>query len=254
MRVGIIVIKDYDVYMMDTREKMICIIKAAAVLFLIGYLFFNHLLIALMISMLSFFYPSQRVKAIVTQRKTDLTLQFKDALYSISSSLSAGRSLENALLSALKELQILYPDHQAYMIEELEYICHKLKVNVPIESLLLDLANRTKSEDIRYFAEVTSICKKSGGNLVEIMRNTAVVIREKIEIKQEIEGILARQKYEQKILMIMPFIFIGLLRYGSSGYLDPLYASWSGYLIMGTALLILILSYAMSRKILDIRV
>jgi len=44
------------------------------------------------------------------KRKSELNLQFKDLLYSISASLTAGKSVETAFKEALNDLCILYPD------------------------------------------------------------------------------------------------------------------------------------------------
>lgn len=60
-------------------------------------------------------------------------------------------------------------------------------MNENIESILKDFATRSGIEEIHHFADVFSVCKRSGGNLVEIISTTSRMIGERIEIKQEIE-------------------------------------------------------------------
>lgn len=127
-------------------------------------------------------------------------------------------------------------------------------MNEPVEKALADFANRSHMEDIKSFADVVSICKLTGGNLVRVIKNTSDIISGKIEVEQEVELILSGKKYEQKVLNLMPLVFIGLINFGGSGYTDPLYQSPTGYLLMALSLGIVTASYLISKKIMDIKV
>ncbi|GAB4263338.1 type II secretion system F family protein [Thermincola ferriacetica] len=245
---------DYNEYHMARQEKTKYTIIAAIVLFVIGLIFFSKLIIAFIFSLGGFFYPKYKVQDLITKRKAELQLQFKDALYSLTSSLGVGRSLESAFKTALNDLRVLYPDENTYIIKEFGYICRKIELNEPVETALLDFAERSGLEDIKNFAEVMVICKRTGGNLVQVVKNTSAILSDKIEISQEIELLFTKQKYEQKILNIMPIVFIGLVKFGGSGYMDSLYTSIKGYLLMALALGILIAASVVSKKIFDIKV
>ena len=245
---------DYNVYVMDKHEKVKYVLWAAAVLFALGYVFFNNLVISMAFTMGALFYPKYRCRELVKKRKDDLNLQFKDALYSISSALSIGRSLESAFKAALLDLRMLYTGESAYIIKEFEYICRKIELNQAVENALLDFAKRSGLDDIKNFAEVIVICRRSGGNLVQVVNNTSNIISEKIEIGQDINLLLTKQKYEQKILNVMPVVFIALIKFGGSGYMDSLYTSFKGYLLMALAMAILVTSMVISKSILDIKV
>lgn len=245
---------DYSSYAMSEREKIRYVALAAGALFALGFVFFQNLLVAGVFSLGSLFYPRIKSKDLARKRQQELNVQFKDALVCLSSSLGAGRSLESAFQAGLKDLRLLYPDREAYIIQEFEFICRRIEINEPIERALRNLSDRACLEDITNFVDVISIAKRTGGNLVEVVQNTARMLSDKIEIKEEIEVLLSKQKYEQKILNFMPLVFIGLLNFGGSDYMGALYASAGGYLLMGFALLILGLSYVISSRIMDIRV
>lgn len=245
---------DYDVYEMTKQERTKYIILAAVGLFALGYIFFNTSLLAAPLAILSFWYPRFKTNELILKRKSALNAQFKDALYALSSALGVGRSLESSFKIVLNDLRVLYPDQDTYITREFEYICRRIDLNIPVEHVLLDFGNRAGLEDIRNFAEVVSICKKSGGNLVQVVKNTSNIISDKIEVVSDIEVLLSKQKFEQKVLNVMPFVFIALIKFGGSGYMDVLYSSPQGYIFMFIALLILGLSYFVSKKILDIKV
>jgi tight adherence protein B len=52
----------------------------------------------------------------------------------------------------------------------------------------------------------------------------------------------------------MPVVFVALIKFGGSGYMDSLYSSAGGYLLMSLALVIIAVSVVISRKIFEIRV
>ncbi len=248
------ILTDYNDYAMDRREKVRYTAGAAAALFGLGLIFFGSIAIAVVFSLGSFMYPQYKAKELREKRKTELSSQFKDALYCLSSALGAGRSLEGAFRAALDDLRILYPDCNTHILKEFARICRRIELNEPAEDALLNFAERSGVEDIRDFAEVMQTCKRTGGNLVQVARNTSAIISDRIEIRQEIELLLSKQKFEQKVLNIMPVVFIALIRFGGSGYMDSLYTSPLGYLLMFGALSILAVSAVISKKVLDIRV
>lgn len=187
-------------------------------------------------------------------RKNELNIQFKDMLYSLSSSLSAGKSIELAFKDVLKDLSIMYPDPDASIIKEAGYIARKIDMNETVESALCDFARRAHSEDIDSFVDVFRTCKRMGGNMVEIIRNTSNIINDKIEIKQEINTILAERRFEQKVLNVLPILLILLLSLSAGDYMYPVFNTGTGRAVMSVAIILLIGAYFISKKITDIDV
>ncbi len=183
-----------------------------------------------------------------------MKLQFKDALYFISVSLSSGKSFETALVDAQRALERVYPDKNALIIKELELINARVTMNISVEQALADLADRVRVEEIKNFADVFTISKRAGVNLVEVIRNTSNMIREKIEVKQEIENLVAGKKLEQKILSLTPFLMVYVIKSSSSGFLDPLFSTAAGRMVMTVALLLLLAGYLLSKRIMNIEV
>ena len=98
-----------------------------------------------------------------------------------------------------RDMERLYGD-DSLMAKELRFFRNGLRNHVPLELLLADLGIRSGEPDIEDFAEVFSIAKRSGGNLNDIIRRSAAVTGEKIEVKQEIQTLLSSRRYEQKIM------------------------------------------------------
>jgi tight adherence protein B len=244
---------NYNEYTLSRLEKLKYISIAAAVLICIGFIFFKNPVLCLLLSGFSFFYPIIKRKSLIKKRKSELNLQFKDALGSISTSLSAGRSVEEAFVAALADLKIIYANHNALIIKEFELINRRVQMNGTLELALKDFVRRADIEDISNFADVFIICKKTGGNLIEVIKNASNVINQKIEIKNEIEVIVSEQKFSQKILTVMPFGLLITIMTSSPDYIEPLY-SGQGHLIMLVVLGLILAAYFISIKIIDIKV
>lgn len=245
---------DYNKYEMSTIEKIKWAAIAMAVVFVGCYIFYNSVIWSLVGSLIGLLYPKIKKKSIIKERKRKLLLQFKEALYVISSSLSAGRSVENAFIDAYNDLKTIFDfGKENYILDELNYINRKIKLNGTIEEALYDFAKRSGLEDIKTFADVFDSCKSTGGNLKAVTERTSNTIGEKISIKQDIDTMISGKKYEAKLLIFIPFGIILFLKMSSPSFLEPLY-SLNGRFISTIALLIILLSNLWSMKIMDIEV
>lgn len=157
----------------------------------VGWVFYQNYYITVITAILGLFYPKIKLKKLTEKHINILRLQFKDMLYYLGSSLSAGRSVESAFAQVYSSLKNIYPDDKSDIVRETEIILKRLRTNENIENILKDFANRSGIEEIHHFADVFSVCRRSGGNLIEVVRTTSRMISERIEIKQEIETNLA---------------------------------------------------------------
>lgn len=245
---------DYDEYHLNPAETLFSVLLAAAFLFILCFIFYRSVFLALLVTPLAFLYPKRRKAQLKERRKQEFKMQFKDALYSLSSSLMAGKSVEMAFHDVHQDLQILYPDPETPIIKEIGLIVRRLEMNETLEEGLIDLARRTHLEDIDSFVDVFTISKRSGGNLVEIIKNTSTIIADKLQIEQEIATMLAQRKLEQKILSIMPIAMILMLSWTTGDYMAPMFTTFSGRLAMTVAVSLLGIANIISGKIMRIEV
>lgn len=245
---------DYDVYVMSFRERVIYTLLAACVIYLVAFIFYQNFIISLIVSFSALLYPKIRTREIIEKRKNELNLQFKDMLYSLSSSLTAGKSVESSFKEVLKDLSIIYPDSNAFIIKEVEYIVRRIEMNETIESALEDFAARSHLEDIENFVDVFQTSKRSGGNIIDIIKNSSNIISDKIEVKEEIDTLLSARKFEQKILTCMPVFLILFLSISTEDYMYPVFHDIRGRLVMTVALALIIIAYFISKKVMNIKV
>ncbi|MDF2667769.1 MAG: pilus assembly protein TadB [Paenibacillus sp.] len=246
-------LQSYHNYDLSRVEVLVCLAVSSGFLFAVGLLFYGSFGIALILSLGAVFSLKYRKIQLAAKRKEELKRQFKQALYALSTALGAGRSVESAFRECIPDLQLLYPGHEAMIIRELEIVNRRVAIGEPMESALRDFGNRTDIPDIIQFAEVFATCKRTGGDLVEVLRKTSNMIGEKLEMEQDIAVLIAQKRFEAKALSFIPFGIIAFLAWSSPDYMTPLYEGF-GRIVMTFALLLLALCFILSRKIMNIRI
>lgn len=243
---------DYNIYIMSRQERIVTMGLAAVVLFAVGYVFYHSLILSVLVALFCVKFPKIRTQQIIDKRKKQLMLQFKDMLYSLSSALSVGKSVEMGIRDSLQDLRVIYPDPETDILRELEYILRGIGMNNTIEEMFSQFADRADLEDIDNFVDIFVTCKRTGGDLIEVMRSTSNTIGEKIEVKQEIHTMISGKKYEFNFMMVLPVILILFLTLTSGDYMAPVFQTIVGRLAMTAAIVTFVLAYVVGSKIMKI--
>lgn len=242
----------YDQYRMNLKELVAGAAKGAAASALLAYTFYRSGQIFL------WMLPAGIAGGIVMERRRllekrfrNLSVQFKESMMILAASLSAGYSVENALAAGVEELAVLY-GKDGLITVEFSSMVQQIRMNRPVEKVLEDFADRSGLEDVQNFAEVFSVAKRSSGDLGGIMRHTAEVIRDKMQVKEEIITLTASRQFEQRIMNLIPFFLVFYVERSSPGFFDQMYGTGLGRMIMSGCLLAYLAAYGMAKKILAI--
>lgn len=246
-------IKNYNIYTYTNKERLLYFLQGALIGALIGYLFYSSLIGVLVLMLYGFIYLQRNKKRLVEERKWQLNLQFKDGLANLSAALNAGYSVENAFTQAAKDLKLIFPS-DALIVIEFEAIVRQISMNQTLEKVLLDFAERSGVEDIANFAEVFVTAKRTGGDMIKIIKSTDSIIGDKIEVKREIQTMISGKKFEANIMCFIPFCIILYLRISSPGFLDSIYNNLFGAIFMSILLIIYFVVYCITQKIIAIEV
>lgn len=244
---------DYSVYQMSEKEWVISIGKYLLLDICISYLFFCSWIPFFLFLPCVFLFVKVQKQDLMKKRETVLKQQFLDGIQMMSSALAAGYSAENALTEALKELKKVYEPEDC-IIREFGFMEAQISMNQNMEELLLDFGRRSGVEDIRSFAEVFMTAKRSGGDLLLIIRNTVSCIRQKQETMQEIETCLSGKVMEQNIMSMIPILILLYVKLTSPEFLEGMYGNTAGTVIMGICLAVYAAAYFWGRSIIRIEV
>ena len=192
-------------------------------------------------------------KECLRKKRREFQVQFQEAIQSVSASLNVGYSIENSLKEAKKDLDILYSADAAIQ-REFKIMLRQTYLHIPVEQIMQEWAGRVNQEDVNNFAAVFVTARKSGGDIIEIIRNSVAQIRDKLEVKQEIETMLAAKKYEFKVMCAVPFGIIAYMKLSFPEFMDILYGNILGIGVMSVCLAIYLTAYYIGERIVDIEV
>lgn len=235
------------------QEYMKAIFQGVLLICIISYLFYGKFLYAILLSPYFIRYFKSWEKQIIKKKRQQFQEQFKEAIQALASALAVGYSVENAMRETWKDLQIMYKRDEK-ILKEFQYMHRQLEMNIPVETVLNELAARTNVDDVRLFVTVFTMAKRSGGDMISIIRNAANQIGEKIDVKREIDTMMAAKKLEFQIMSVIPMGMICYLKISFPEFMDVLYGNLLGVFIMSVCLLVYLAAYEIGNRIIEIEV
>ena len=260
---------NYNVYNMGKMEKLLYTLLAFAAGAAVGYLFYGGLgkddygnstqityICNVVISCLVGFVAVRlfipvRTRQLCVKRQKELRNQFADMLEALATSLSAGKNVNDSFQGIYGDMKIQYGKN-AYIVYEIQVILAGVNNNIPIENLLMHFGRRSGVKDIENFAQVFSTAFRKGGNLKDIIQNTHEIIHDKMSIEMDIESVVASNKMEQNIMIVLPILLVGFIKMTSPEFASN-FASGSGIIATTIAIGCFVAAYFIGQKILDIK-
>lgn len=198
-------------------------------------------------------YPLFKRGDLKNKRRKRLNLEFKEGIVILSSFLSAGYSVENAFSASVRELAVMY-GREGLITREFTHLESRFRMNRPVEQALIEFGDRSGLDDVKNFAQVFAAAKRSGGELVSIINHTSGVIRDKVQIQEEIAAMTASKQFEQKIMNLIPFFLVAYIDFTSPGFFGLMYSSGLGRGIMTVCLAVYVSAFYLSQRLLRIEV
>ena len=183
------------------------------------------------------------------RKKEQLLSEFKDVLVMLSSELSAGRSLE----SALDRLSGSYNGTGAAadrMKTELEIAARGLSLSKPPEQLIYEIGERNDAGEIKEFAGLIRINKRYGGDMAAMAGRTARQFTDRQALSAEVRSMVAAKRLEGLVMAVTPCAIVLYMRLTNPGYMDIMYDTAAGRVVMTVCLLMVMLAVYMMDRIL----
>lgn len=227
--------------------------KTAGILVLTVWLYYRSAWPLILLWPAGVWYYRSLEKECMEKKKSEFLAQFKEAVQSMAASLHTGYSVENAVKETQKEMLLMYPKDEM-ICRELSFMVQQIYIRIPAEQIFEDFAKRVRLEDVRNFADVFAAAKRSGGDMIAIIQNTVNQIGDKIDVKREIDILLAAKRYEFKVMAVIPYAIIAYMMLSFPEFMDCLYGNMIGTGVMSVCLLIYLAAYAFGVKLVKIEV
>lgn len=244
---------DYNIYRPGAARTLLYLSEG----FLLGcgicWLVYNDVRSLPLAGVISVLFFHLRKKTLKEKRRQDLLYHFRDFITSLHAALRAGYSVENGVISAAGDVEMLYGTKDV-LARELKNITAQLRVRARAEDLFAELGERSGLEDIRMFAQLLSIGKKTGGNMNRLLLQTSRILCDKIDTRQEIDAQIASRVFEQRIMSVMPACIVVYMRVSFPGFIETLYGSMPGAVMMSICLAFYTAAFFWGKKIVRVEI
>ena len=207
------------------------VMKHVGICFATAALFFQNWMSLLVLAPMTALRMYRERDVIRNRRKRQLEEHFRDGLQCLLASLEAGYSIENSVTQAASDLRMMFEEKEP-IVEEFRRMSRKLASGGNVEEVFEEFGERSGVEDIRTFAGIFAIAKRTGGDVTAVIRSVTDTLYEKQEVLREIQTILLAKQLEVGIMKVMPYLMLGYFLVFSPGFLEPLYAGIAGHAIM----------------------
>ncbi len=228
-------------------------VQGGVIVFLFGRLFFDSFIAMVVLSPGIILWTILQKHIDKTRKRRAIGIQFRDAIYSVLTNLKAGYSIENAFVESQRDMELLY-GAKSDIVYHLNIISKGLKNNIPLEKLIYGFGRECENTDIQDFAFVFRVAKRNGGNMTEIIERTIGVISQKINVEKEIDVLISAKRLEARIMNMVPFFIIFYISISSPGFFDVLYHNLFGIALMSVCMIVYVVAYLISEKIVNISV
>lgn len=162
-------------------------------------------------------------------RARQLERQLPDALSLIARSMQAGHAFSSAL-------QIAGQESPSPIGDELRGVFSEIQYGESPNEARSHWAERVAGEDVRIFVIAVRIQSETGGNLAELLHQTAALIRERQKLRGTVRVLSAEGRISALILTLLPFGLAAMLTVLNPGFMAQLWTDPLGLRLLSLAL------------------
>ncbi len=227
---------------MQTRTGVLVMIMAVGVIggYLLGVATFHRVFPGLVLMCLIGPIPYAYVVFRKMRRMQAFAKEFPDALDLLVTGLRAGLSFPAAL-------QVVADESPEPVRGEFQLLVEEQALGLDFREAMIHLTQRVDVLDLRFFVTAVLLQRETGGNLAEVLSNTATLIRDRFRVLGDIQTFTAQGKMTGLILVCLP-VAVGLFTaMAAPEYFRPMVENpagrvalwWAGGLQLGGILAIM---------------
>jgi len=206
-----------------------------------SWTWFQMLFVSL-VAIPGFFAPRFYLRHLKRKRLQKFNEQLEDALTSMSSSLKAGFSINQAIEAVAAE-------NKRPISVEFRLLVQEMRLGVPLEEALNKMVKRMESQDFELVAAAIITARQTGGALTETLERLAGVIRERMRINLKLQSLTAQGKMQATVIALMPVFLLIAMYYISPEMIIAFFHSVAGILMLVLAVILVIIGFLIIKKI-----
>jgi len=189
--------------------------------------------------------PRTILRSLASRRRRAFSDQLEASLQTIAGSLRSGYGLVQAMSTVASESPRPTSD-------EFNRVVVESRLGRSIEQSLAGMADRMENEDLGWVVEAIEIQHEVGGNLAEVLDTVTNTIRERNQVRRQVQALSAEGKISAVILLALPVVIAGFIAIISPEYLAELTNTNPGRIMLVVALLLMAAGAGWIKKIIRV--
>ncbi len=181
------------------------------------------------------------------RRRRRIETQALDAMQLLASGLRAGYSVPQAIALVARHS----PEPTA---SEFGLTGQEISVGVQLADAIRRLATRTANSDYELVSIIVRVQHEVGGNLAQVLDSVGDTLRERFELRRQVNALTAQQHMSSVVLTLLPFGLLTLLFVMDRSFVDPLFTNPIGRLILAGAGAMVLTGWTIMRSVARVEV
>jgi tight adherence protein B len=116
--------------------------------------------------------------------------------------------------------------------EEFDRLLTETRLGQPMDEALERMAERIGSTDLEFVLMSVRIQRQVGGSLAGLFETVAETVRERQQFRRKVEALTAMARVSAYVLLALPFLTAFAITLINPGYLNPLFNTEGGNLLL----------------------
>jgi tight adherence protein B len=172
--------------------------------------------------------------------------QLPDLLITMAASLKAGHSFKQGIQSVVDE-------GQEPAAKELRRVLTDTQLGRPMEEALQETADRIGSKNFSFVITAVNIQRQVGGSLAGLFDMVADTVRQRQQFARKIRSLTAMGRASAYVLIALPFFIAFAITLLNPTYMDPLYHSHAGHVLIAMGLTMMAFGSLVLKKIVSFK-
>ena len=125
----------------------------------------------------------------------------------------------------------------------------EISVGVQLADALRRLAARTVNSDYGLVAIIVRVQYEVGGNLAQILDSVGETLRERFELRRQVNALTAQQRMSSIVLTLLPLGLLSILFVMDRSFVDPLFTHPVGRLMLAGAGAMVLIGWSIMRSV-----
>lgn len=202
-------------------------------------------MILLSIFVVAFFVPDFYLKWVFMNKRKRIEEDLLKAIIIMNNAFQSGRNIMQAIECVKLELDGPIQDEFEKMYLDITY-------GLSLEVVFSRFYERVRLEDAKYITSSLTLLNKTGGDIIKVFSLIQKSIFDKKNLKNELNSLTAASKFVFKMLVVLPFAFVGVIFVLNPSYFKPFIATPLGIIALIFIILLYVLYILVIKKVLEV--